>query len=132
MEAFTEISVRICIPNKTENVNLNVFNFIRKKKINQKHSKNIYHMNVTVNLTVKDVIQIKLGIKVNIRVSLKIQEKVCARKILFGILLHGRHTESIIGNSVIMCNDIIETTKSSLAKTVPAKSISINLNEKNS
>ena len=28
---FTEISIRVCIPNKTENVNLNVFNFITRK-----------------------------------------------------------------------------------------------------
>ena len=56
--------------------------------MDQKHSKNIYHMSVTVNLTVKDVIQIKLGIKINKHVSVKIQEKVYARKILFGILLH--------------------------------------------
>ena len=35
----------------------------------------------------------------------------------------------IIGNSVI-CDEIIETTKIIVTKTVPAKSISTNLNEK--
>ena len=43
---------------------------------------------------------------------------------------NGRYAESIIGNSLIICNDIMETTKSTLEKTVPAKSIPINLNEK--
>ena len=37
--------------------------------------------------------------------------------------------KSIIGNSVI-CDEIIETTKIIVTKTVPAKSISTNLNEK--
>ena len=37
--------------------------------------------------------------------------------------------KSIIGSSVI-CEEIIETTKIIVTKTVPAKSISTNLNEK--
>ena len=37
--------------------------------------------------------------------------------------------KSIIDNSVI-CDEIIETTKITVTKTVPAKSISTNLNEK--
>ena len=60
-----------------------MFLILQQEKMNQKHSKNIYHMNVTVNLTVKDVIEIKLGIKINIPVSVKFQEIVCARKILY-------------------------------------------------
>ena len=43
---------------------------------------------------------------------------------------NGRYAENIIVGSVIMCHEIIGTTKSTLAKNVPAKNISINLNEK--
>ena len=79
--------------------------------------------------------QIKLGTEINIRVSVKIQEKYVREKYyIWNPATWGyendRHAESIIGNSVIICNDIIKTTKSTLAKTVPAKSIPINFNEK--
>ena len=43
---------------------------------------------------------------------------------------NGRYAESIIVSSVIMCDEISETTKSTLVKPVPAKNISTNLNEK--
>ena len=48
----------------------------------------MYHENVNVNLTVENVIQIKFGITINVGVSAKIQEKMCAKKAIFGILLH--------------------------------------------
>ena len=37
---------------------------------------------------------------------------------------NGRYAESIISNSVVMYNKIIETAKSTIAKTVPAKRVS--------
>ena len=43
---------------------------------------------------------------------------------------NGRYAESIIGNSVIRCDEIIKTTKSILTKTVPTKSTSTNNKEK--
>ena len=42
---------------------------------------------------------------------------------------NGRYAGSIIDDSMIMCDGIIETTKSILTKTVPAKSIPTNFNE---
>ena len=43
-------------------------------------------MNVNVNMTVKNVIQIKYGITINVDMSGKIQEKICVKKVIFGIL----------------------------------------------
>ena len=37
---------------------------------------------------VETVTQIKNGIKINIDVNAKIQEKICAKKVIFGILLN--------------------------------------------
>ena len=45
-------------------------------------------MNVNVNLTVKVVIKINPRIKINVRVRGTSQEIMCAKKIIFGILLH--------------------------------------------
>ena len=45
-------------------------------------------MNVNVNLTVKVVIRINPRTKINVRVSGTSQEIMCAKKIIFGILLH--------------------------------------------
>ena len=41
-----------------------------------------------------------------------------------------RYAGSIIEDSVIMCNEIIETTKPILTKTVPTKCIPTNVNER--
>ena len=43
---------------------------------------------------------------------------------------NGRYAKSIIDDSVITCDEIIKTTKSFVTKTVPAKSIPTNVNEK--
>ena len=40
-----DTSDRICVPNKTEDVNLDVLNMI-KRIMNQKHQQNIYHRNL--------------------------------------------------------------------------------------
>ena len=53
-------------------------------------------------MTVKNVIQIKLGIMINVDVNIKII--IGPKKFIAGILL------SIIDNSVVMCDEIIETT----------------------
>ena len=43
---------------------------------------------------------------------------------------NGRCAKSVIDDSVITCDEITETTKSTIAKTVAAKSVLTNLNEK--
>ena len=82
-----EMSNKICVPSKTEDIDLSVFNLIIKK-MNQKHCKNKYHANLNVNLIVKNVIQIKFGITKNVDGSAKIQEEMCSKKAIFGIVLH--------------------------------------------
>ena len=57
-------SSRIYVPNKTENINLNVFNIITK--INESKIFTKHHANVNDNLTVKNVIQMKIEIKINV------------------------------------------------------------------
>ena len=42
-----------------------------------------------------------------------------------------QNVECTIDNSVIMCDEVITTTKSILLKTVPTKSTPINFNEVN-
>ena len=59
----------------------------------------MYHVNVNVNLMVENMIQIKSGITINVDVSVG----------------------SIIDDSGITCDQIIDTTKSNLTKTVPTK-----------
>ena len=91
----------------------------------------MYHVNVNVNLMVESVIQIKNRIMINVGVSVK--NIIYVKKIIFGILLHvvkkflvcsenGKYLASIMDDSVITCDEIIEETK-----TVPT-----NFNEKKS
>ena len=66
-----DTSSRICVPNKTEYVNLSVFNMI--------------------NLLVENVAQIKSRIIMNVDVSAKIQENLMhGGKVIFGILVYAR------------------------------------------
>ena len=48
------------------------------------------HANVDANLMVRNVTQIKSGIMINVGVALEIRKKyiMCAKKIIFAILLH--------------------------------------------
>ena len=52
--------------------------------MNQKHKKNIYHVNVNVNLMVENVIQIKSGLMRNVDVSVK--NILYVKNIIFGTL----------------------------------------------
>ena len=57
--------------------------------MNRKHQQSIYHTNANVNLIVKNVIQIKNEIMINVIVSVRVWKCImCAKKIIFGILLH--------------------------------------------
>ena len=74
-KTLDDISSGICVPNKTEDVNLSVFNIIARIT-NQKHFRNIYHANLNENLMVKNVTQIQNGITINVNMSVKIQKNV--------------------------------------------------------
>ena len=77
------------------------------------------HANVNVNLMGRNVNQINGGIMINVNVSVKIIINI--KEIIFGILLHvvakivNKHLASIIDNSVITCNEIIDAE----TKTIP-------------
>ena len=85
---LNDISNRVCVPNKTKDLNSHVFNIISRIR----ESKNInkaYHVNAKINLMVENLTQIKSGITVNVCVSVKFQTNMmCVKKIIFGILLH--------------------------------------------
>ena len=79
------LSNKVCVPNKTEDLNLSVFNMITG--INEsKTLRKDYNANVNVNLMVESVIQIKNGIKTNFDLSAK--NIIYEKKIKLAILLH--------------------------------------------
>ena len=72
-KTLTETCGQICVPNKTENSNLSVFNLIARKIESKTLTHNIYHVSVNVSLMVPNVIQIKSRTMINVNVSAKIQ-----------------------------------------------------------
>ena len=82
---INDLSNKVYVLNKTEDLNLNVFNMITG--INEsKALKNMYHANINVNSMVEIVTQIKIEIMINVYVNVK--SIICEKKIIFGILLH--------------------------------------------
>ena len=79
---LNDLSNTVCVANKTEDLNIHVFNTITGK-MNQ----NLYYINenVNVHLMEKNVIQINGGMTTDVYVSVKTVMHV--KKILFGILL---------------------------------------------
>ena len=82
---LNDLSNKVFVPNKTEDLNLGVFNMITG--INEsKTLTSISHANVNVNLIEENVIQINSGITINVNISVK--NIIYVKKIIFGILLH--------------------------------------------
>ena len=100
--------------------------------MNHKHQQNINHVSENLNLMVANVTEIKTGTMINADVCERIQEKMCAT-ILYPATCscqNGIYRKNIIDDSVITCDEIIEMTKSIMAKTVQTKSILTNFNGK--
>ena len=57
---INNLSNKVCVPNKTEDLNSNVFNVITGKN-ESKILKNMYDANVNVNLTVENITWVKSG-----------------------------------------------------------------------
>ena len=77
--------------------------------------------NMNVSLMEENAIQIKSGITIYVSVIVKIQ-KTCVQKRLYPATCgceNGKYLASVIDNSVVMCDEIIEKTK-----TVPTSSTS--------
>ena len=76
-------------------------------------------------LILEIVIWIKTGITISVRVSVKIQKNISGKKVIFAILQNiaaemVNMRKYSIGNSVVICDGIIEEIK-----TIPAKNTSI-------
>ena len=85
-------------------------------------------------MIVENLTQIKSEITINLGVSAKMKKKTC-RVYILNIMYrnpatcnceNSKYVESIIDNSVIKCDEIIETTK----RTVLTKTVPTNFNEK--
>ena len=80
-----DLSNKVCIRNKTEDLSLSVFNMItgiNESKTSTKH----VSCECTCKFDGKNVIQINGGITINVDVSLK--KIIYVKKTMFGILLH--------------------------------------------
>ena len=64
----------------------------------------------------------------------KIQERICATKVFWNTATcnceNSRHAESVIEDSGITCDEILETTKNNVTKTGLTKSIPTNFSKK--
>ena len=80
---LNDLSNKVCVPNKTDDVNTHVFNMITGKN-------KIKNFNKTCECKCKfleeHAIQIKSGITINVDASVK--NIIYLKKIIFGILLH--------------------------------------------
>ena len=83
---LNELSNKVYVPNKTEHLNLSVFNMITGINESKTLRKHIYHANINVNLMKQNVSQINGGIIINVDVSVK--KVMYVKKITFQILLH--------------------------------------------
>ena len=131
-----DTSGRIFVPNKTEGVNLSASKLVTRKH-KSKTLKKIYYASINVCLMVENVIQIKRGMKNCVDVSAKVTKIIMWPKICIYILnpsactyRNGKYSASVIGDSAITCNEIIEVTKNIATETVPTKIISTNFNKK--
>ena len=83
---LNELSNKVYVPNKTEYLNLSVFNMITGINESKTLRKHIYHANININLMKQNVSQINGGIIINVDVSVK--KVMYVKKITFQILLH--------------------------------------------
>ena len=69
-DTLNDLSNRVCVPNKTENLNTHAFNMITEKNKSNILTK-IYLANINADLMKKKLIQINGGITINVYVNLK-------------------------------------------------------------
>ena len=82
---LNDLSDKACIPNKTEDLNIHVFNMITSKKEQKILTKEI-SCECKCRFDEKNIIQINDGTTINDNVSVK--NVMYVKKIIFGILLH--------------------------------------------
>ena len=79
------LSNKVCVPNKTEDLNIYVFNMITRKNESKILTKDL-SCECKCRFDEKNVIQINGGITINVDVSVK--NGMYIERITFGILLH--------------------------------------------
>ena len=82
---LNDSSNKVCVPNKTEDLNIPVFNTITRKNESKILTKDI-SCECKCKFDKRNVNQIKSGITINVDVSAK--SIIYVKKIIFGILLH--------------------------------------------
>ena len=79
---FGDLSNRVCVLNKTEDLSLNLFNIVTGINESQKYCK--YKSSINVSLMVENITRIKHAMTINVGVSAKIQKNLmCTKKIIF-------------------------------------------------
>ena len=95
-----DLSNKVCVPNKTEDLNLSVLNMVTE----------INESNVNVHLMEQNVIQINGGITINVNVSVKNMIYVKKNYISNPVTCNcenGKYLASIMDDSAITCDEII-------------------------
>ena len=82
---FTDLSNILCVPDKTEDLNLNVLNMMRGKDESKTLAK-IYLSDMNATLIVGNTTLTKSGMMKHVNVSVKTIKY--SKKITFGILVH--------------------------------------------
>ena len=86
---LSDLSNRVCLLKKAEDLNLNVFDFITGINESKILTKHISYKCVNASLMVENVTRIKSGSTINVSASAKIQKNIMQVKtIIFGILIH--------------------------------------------
>ena len=81
---LNDLSNKVCAPNKTEDLNISIFNMITG--INESKLLSRYHAVVNVDLMEGNVTQINGETTVNVDVS--VRNVMNVKKIIFGVVLH--------------------------------------------
>ena len=120
------MSNKVCVPNKTENVDLNVFNLITKKN-------ELEHISCKFGSKKCNSNQIWNNDKCP-RECKNPRQIVCEKDYIWNptkcAFENGECLKSVADDLKIVGDEIIETTKSASTKIVPKKRISKNFNEK--
>ena len=114
---LNDLSNKVCVPNKTEDLNLSMFNMITGINESKTLTKHI-SCECKCRFDGKNVIQVNGGITINIDVSIKTFMYV--KKTMFGILLYiileiAKYLASIMDG--IICNEIIDAKETNFNET---------------
>ena len=119
---LNDLSNKVCVPNKTEDLSLNVFNMIIEKNGSKALAKHI-SCECKCRSDGKNVIQINVGITINVDLSEK-GHHLCEKDYIWSPLTssyeNGKYLASIKNDLPIMCDEVIES-KDEKTKATPKK-----------